>query len=164
MSESTHLAKALDELFSTPDCVWFVSFPAAVEGLTAHQAATSPGPRLNSVWQVTLHLCLCQRFALAILWGDPIDVDTFFAEGVWPPVHDPEDEAAWQQAKAEALAANHALVECVAGLSEADLEKELAPVGMKGYEYVQGQLAHNSNHLSEIVTTRHMQGMWLEKT
>ena len=62
------------------------------------------------------------------------------------------------------LATNHALAECVAGHSDAELEKGLAPVGMKAHQYIQGHLAHNSNHLCEIVATRHMQGLWLEKT
>lgn len=163
MIEGSHLAEAIEALFSTP-VFWFVTFPAAVEGLTAHQAAYSPGPRFNSVWGVMLHLTICQRFALAVLRGDAIDPNSFFAEGAWPAVHDPSDEAAWQQTKVDIVAVNHALAECVAGLSEADLEKELAPVGMKGYQYVQGHLAHNSNHLNEIVTIRHMQGLWLEKT
>jgi hypothetical protein len=164
MSEASHLSAALEGLFAAPDFFWFVTYPTAVEGLTARQAAASPGPRSNSVWGVTLHLSICQRFALAVLGGDPIDMKTFFAEGAWPPVGDPDDEAAWQQAKAGLLAANHALAACVATLSEADLEKDLAPVGMKAYQYIQGHLAHNSNHLCEIVTIRHMQELWLEKT
>jgi hypothetical protein len=164
MSETTHLAEAIEGLFSAPECFWFVTYPAAVAGLTASQAARSLGPRFNSVWGVTLHLSLCQRFALAVLRGDAVDVNEFFAAGAWPPVSDPGDEAAWQQAKADVLAVNHALAECVAGLSDADLENELAPIGMKAYPYIQGQLAHNSNHLCEMVDIRHMQGLWLEKT
>jgi hypothetical protein len=111
-----------------------------------------------------LHLTLCQRFALAVLRGDPIDVDAFFAEGMWPPVRDAANEAAWQQAVTELLAVNHALAECVAGLSEADLERDLGVVGMKGFAYIEGQLAHNSHHLCEIVTIRHVQGLWLEES
>jgi hypothetical protein len=164
MSETSHLAEALEGLFSAQECFWFVTYPAAVAGLTALQAASSPGPRINSVWGVTLHLSLCQRFALAVLRGEPVEVNEFFAAGAWPPVNDPNDEAAWRQAQAEVLAVNHALAECVAKLSEADLEKELAPVGMKAYQYVQGQLSHNSNHLCEMVDIRHMQGLWLEKS
>jgi hypothetical protein len=99
-----------------------------------------------------------------VLRGDPIDVNSFFAEGMWPPVREPASEAAWQQAVAELLAVNHALAECVAGLSDADLEGELPPTGMNGHQFIQGQLNHNSYHLGEIVTTRHMQGLWLEKT
>jgi hypothetical protein len=164
MPETSHLSEALEGLFANPEFYWFVTFPAAVEGLTARHAATRPDPRFNSVWGVTLHLTICQRFALAVLRGDPVDVNAFFPEGAWPTVRDPADEAAWQKAQKELLAVNHELAECVAGLSEADLEKELAPIGMKSYQYIQGHVAHNSNHLCEIVDIRHMQGLWLEKT
>ena len=164
MSEASHLAEALEGLFAPPDVYWFVSYPAAVDGLNAEQAACVPGVRFNSVWGVTLHLTMCQQFALAVLRGDTIDVNSFFAEGAWPPVHDPQDEATWQKAKGDLLAANHALAACVAGLSSDTLEQELPYFEMKGYQYIQGHLAHNSNHLCEIVTVRHMQGLWLEKT
>lgn len=71
---------------------------------------------------------------------------------------------AWQKAKADLLAENHALAECFARLSSEALEQELPYVGMKGYQYIQGHLAHNSNHLCEIVNIQHMQALWLEKT
>ena len=164
MSEASHLAEALEGFLAAPDLDWFVSYPAAVDGLTAEQAASAPGPRFNSVWGVTLHLTLCQRFELAVLRGDPVDGDEFFAEGTWPPVRDPQDEAAWQKAKTDLLAANHALAGCVAGLASEALKQELPAVKLKGYQYIQGQLAHNSNHLCEIVDIRHMQGLWLQKT
>jgi hypothetical protein len=164
MSEASHLAEALEGLLATPDLSWFVSYPAAVDGLTAEQAARAPGPRFNSVWGVTLHLTVCQQFALAVLRDDALDVNTFFVDGVWPLVRDPQDAAAWQKAKADLLAVNHALAECVAGLSAEALRKELPYVEMKCFQYIQGQLAHNSNHLCEIVAIRHMQGLWLEYT
>lgn len=164
MSESSHLAEALKGLFSTPDLFLFNSYPAAVDGLTAKQAACSPGPRLNSVWGVTLHLTICQQFSLAVLRGDRVEMNTFFAEGTWPPVRDPSDGAAWEEAKAGVLAANHALAELVAGLPAERLEQDLPIVGMKAYAYILGQLAHNSHHLNEIISIRHMQGLWLEKT
>ena len=164
MTEASHLAEALEGLFSTRNLFWFVSYPAAVDHLTARQAAWKPGPRFNSVWSVTKHLIICQRFALAVLAGESDDPDTFFAEGAWPQVRDPDDEAGWLQAQADILAVNHALAKCVVGLSDADLEKELSAVGMKTRQYIQGHIAHNSNHLNEIVALRHMQGLWLEKT
>jgi hypothetical protein len=164
VSEASHLAEALEGLLASPDHSWFVTYPAAIDRLTSGQAARAPGPRFNSVWGVTRHLTVCQQFALAVLRGDTLDLDTFFADGVWPPVRDPQVEGSWQKAKADLLAANHALAEFVAGLSAAALELELPYVGMKGYQYVQGHLAHNSNHLCEIVSIRHMQGLWLDKT
>lgn len=164
MPESTHLAEALEGLFALPEGHWFVSYPAAVTGLTAEQAACAPGPRFNCIWGVTLHLTICQQFALAVLRRETIDVNAFFAEGAWPRVSDPHNEALWQKAKADLLAANHALAECVAGLPDETLEQSLPFVEMKGYQYIQGHLAHNSNHLCEMVDIRHMQGLWLEKT
>jgi len=164
MSEVSHLAEALEGLFATPDLFWFVSYPDAVEGLTSAQAAAVPGPRFNSVWGVTLHLTVCQRFALAVLRGEAAEASAFFPEGVWPPVHDPQDEEAWQKAKTGLLAVNHTLAECVAGLSPEALEQDLPAVGMKAHQYILGHLAHNSNHINEIVSIRHMQGFWLEKT
>ena len=164
MTESSHLAEALEGLFVTPDILWFTTYPAIVEGLTAGQAASAPGPRFNSVWAITNHLCLCQRYALALLRGEPVDPAVFFAEGAWPPVKDPGDELVWQQAKADLLAANHALAECVAGLPVEALGQDVAPGQFKRYPYILGHLAHNSYHLCEMISTRHMLGLWLEKT
>jgi hypothetical protein len=164
MLEASHLAEALERLLAEPDLFWFVSYPAAVDGLTSQQAACVPGPRFNSVWGVTLHLTVCQRFAIAVLRGGLVDVKAFFPEGAWPTVRDPADETAWKKAQKELLAVNHELAECVEGLSAEAMEQELALVQMKCYQYIQGHVAHNSNHLCEIVDIRHMQGLWLEKT
>ena len=163
MSEASHLAEALEGLLAAPHD-WFVNYPAAVAGLTAPQAAWTPGPRFNSVWAITLHLTICQQFALAVLRGEAVEAGTFFAEGAWPLVPDPQDAAAWQKAKADLLAVNQALAECVAGLAPEALEQELPTVGMQAHQYILGHLAHNSNHINEIVSIRHMQGFWLEKT
>lgn len=163
MSEQMHLSEALEGLFTTPKFFWFVTYPEAVGGLTAEQASRAPGPRFNSVWGVTLHLTICQRFAAAVLRGDPVDMNAFFAEGAWPPVRE-VTESAWETAKADVLAANHALAEVVSRLPAKALEQELPLVAMKGYAYIQGHLAHNSNHLNEIVLSRHLQDLWLEKT
>ena len=164
MSEASHLAEALEGLFATPDLYWFVSYPEAVKGLSSVQAAAVPGARFNSVWGVTLHISKCQRFALAVLRGEAVEAGTFFAEGAWPPVPDPQDAEAWQKAKADLLAVNQALAECVAGLAPEALEQELPAAGMQAHQYILGHLAHNSNHINEIVSIRHMQGFWLEKT
>ena len=164
MSEASHLAEAAQGLFATPNLSWFVSYPDAVEGLSSEQAVSVPGPRFNSVWGVTLHLTLCQRFALAVLRGEAVEAGTFFAEGAWPCVPDPQDTQAWQKAKAGLLSVNKALANCIAGLSPEALEQDLPAVGMNGHQYILGHLAHNSNHINEIVSIRHMQGYWLEKT
>src|SRR5512138_59135 len=164
MREAVHLAEALERLFAAGESKWFVSYPAAVRGLTATQAAYTPGPRFNSIWGLTLHLTLCQKFTLALLRQEPIHPETYFRDGAWPAVECPRDETAWEQAKIGALAANHDLAAQVACLSEEELEQDLPYVDARAYLYIQGQLAHNSNHLNEMVMVRHLQKLWLEKT
>jgi hypothetical protein len=63
----------------------------------------------------------------------------------------------------DVLAANHDLAACIAGLADESLDTDL-PMGMKSHAFINGQFAHNSHHLNEIITLRHMQGLWLEKT
>jgi len=161
MSETSHLAEALEGLLATTNYSWFVSYPTAVDGLTAEQAACAIGPRLNSIWGIILHLSMSQQFALAVLRGDTIDMSTITVDGIWPSIIDPQDEEAWQKAKFDLLNVNHALAEYVAGLPAEALEQQLPLVEMKCYAYIQGILAHNKYHLCEIVDMRHMQGLWL---
>jgi hypothetical protein len=163
MSTTMHLAQAMEGFFASENLYWFASYRDATAGLSAREAAGTPGARFNSVWGVTLHLTLCQQFALALLRGENVDVGTFFASGAWPAIADPGDEAAWEEAKTNLLAVNHALADCVAGLPEEALDRELPIVGMPTGQYILGQIAHNSNHLNEIVSIRHMQELWLEK-
>jgi hypothetical protein len=163
MSQAAHIAEGLQECLGKPDLYWFVSYVTAVEGLTAEQAARVPAPRFNSIWGVTLHLTLCQRFAKAVISGEPADPAVFFSEGVWPAIREPGSEAAWQQAKAGLLAANRALAECAAAVPDERLD-DPATGGFKRYQYLQGHLAHNSYHMGEIVSIRHMLGLWLENT
>lgn len=164
MPEAAHLAEALNDFLVKPDLFWFISYLPAIEGLTAEQAACVPAARFNSVWGVTLHIALCQRYALCLLRGEKVDAAEFFAEGAWPPIKQPGNEDAWRQAKEELLAVNHALSECVAGIPAEALEGEIVPGQFKRFQYIQGHLAHNSYHLCEIVSIRHMLGLWLEKT
>ena len=164
MSEATHLAEGLEEFLGKPDLFWFTSFPTAVAGLTAIQAARIPGARFNSVWGVTLHLTLCQRYALCLVCGEKVDAAAFFSEGAWPAVLHPESEEDWQCAKTELLEVNQALAQVASRLLPADLEMEIAPGQFKRYQYIQGHLAHNSYHLGEIISIRHMLGLWLENT
>jgi hypothetical protein len=164
MSESAHLAEGLEEFLGKPDLFWFTSFPNAVEGLTAAQAARVPAARFNSVWAVTLHLTLCQRYALCLLRGETVDAAAFFSEGAWPAVQRPESEEDWQRAKAELLEVNQALAHIASTVPPGDLEEQIMPGMFKRYQYIQGHIAHNSYHLGEIVSIRHMLGLWLEKT
>jgi hypothetical protein len=164
MSEAQHLAEALEGLFANPENGWFTPFSVATAGLTAEQAAHVPAERFNSVWAVANHVRFCQEVALRRLRGLPVDRAALGAEDDWPPVGEPADEDAWQTARERALAVNRELAETVAGLSGEELAQPFAAGRAARYQLVQGLIAHSGYHACEIISIRHMQGLWLERT
>jgi hypothetical protein len=166
MSEAQHLAEALKSLYHGPALGVFTSFETATDGLTARQAATVPADRFNSVWGVVNHVWFWQEALLCLLLGETYDHAALGAPdgSGWPPVIDPDDEAAWQTDRQRALRVNVALASFVEPMSDRELE-ELLPVwaGPK-HRAIQSIIAHNSYHTCEIISVRHMQGFWLERT
>lgn len=166
MSESFYAAEALELLFTSTTPGWFSPFAAATENLTAQQAATVPAPRFNSVWAVVNHVRYWQEVALLQLQHLPINEAALgSADGSgWPPVGDPTDEAAWQEARRRALEVNAALARYVVTLTDAELDHPIA----EGDQWntrrhrVYSMIAHNSYHTCEITTIRHMQGWWFD--
>ena len=164
MSEAEHLADALTGLFSRTDNGWFTPFTAAVAGLTAQQAAWVPGPGFNSVWGLVDHVWFWQQFLLPVLRGLPEDQQPLRREDDWAPISDPADETAWQAACRRAVAVNAELAAYVAGLTDEELAEPYAAGRARRQQVIQGIIAHNSYHTCEIISVRHMQGLWLEET
>jgi hypothetical protein len=163
MSEAHHLGLGLTEAFNSPKPTAFAPFREATAGISAAQAARVPGERMNSIWAVVNHLWFWNEVPLRMLRGEAIDPAELGApdwQG-WPPAGDPSDEAAWTAACERALAANAAFAAATAELSPAALAADLAGWG-PAWAIIQGMLAHNSYHLGEIITLRHLQGLWVE--
>ncbi|HEV8192840.1 MAG TPA: DinB family protein [Ktedonobacterales bacterium] len=164
MSEAQHLAEALEVLFTGETPGWFSPIATATDGLTAEQASTVPRERFNSVWAVVNHVRFWQEAALRQLQGQEVDYPALGSEdgSGWPPAGEPGDEAAWHAARARALEANAALATYVAGLTEADLDTSLGEgeAWNTRRHLVYSMLAHNSYHTCEIISIRHMQGLW----
>ena len=164
MSEAEHLADALDGLFVNPDHGWFTPFVVAVEGLTAAQAATVPAPGFNSVWAVVNHVRFWQEYFLLRLQGQSPDRQALGAQNGWPPPQGSGGEQDWQAARARALELNRELVRFVAGLSDDEVGAHIAEGRPRRDQVIHGVLAHNSYHTCEIISIRHMLGIWLERT
>lgn len=163
MSEGEHLAEALTGLFGREDNGWFTPLTVAVSGMTAEQAAWVPGPGFNSVWGLVDHVWFWQQFLLPVLKGVP-EQQTLHREDDWKPVADPTGEAAWQAACRRAMAVNAELAAYVAGLGDEELAQPYAPGRARRQQVIQGIIAHNSYHTCEIISVRHMQGLWLKET
>lgn len=165
MSEAHHLSEALTRHFIGSVMGAFMPFETATDHLTAVQAAAIPAPRFNSVWAIVNHVWFWQEVLLRLLQGQPAHYELLGAPDPsgWPPAGDPVDEAAWQTARKQALAVNTALATEVAHLSEVELVGELEAWATLRHRAIQGIIAHNSYHTCEIISVRHMQGLWLER-
>jgi hypothetical protein len=164
MSEAEHLADALRALFVLDDHGLYTPFSTAVAGLTAAQAAASPAPRFNSVWAVVNHVRFWQEVTLLQLRGQPVDRRALGAENGWPPAGDQADESGWQAAVGRCLEVNQELAEMTAALSDEALAMALAPGRAAPWQLIQGMIAHNSYHTCEVISIRHMLGLWLART
>ena len=51
--------------------LWIAPWSKAVDGLTAAQAAWSPGPGRHSIWQIVNHLIFWREYTLDVLAGKP---------------------------------------------------------------------------------------------
>lgn len=166
MPEPAHLADAFDRHFSNPIHSAFTNFVVISDGLTAAQAASVPGPRFNSVWAITNHVWFWQEALLRLLRGEKVDCADLGAAdwSGWPPAGEPADESGWQAARQRTLDCNLALTKFIAGMSAEELEEQLTAWRSPKHQAINSILVHNAYHTCEIISVRHMQGFWVEKT
>lgn len=159
MTEGEQIAAPLLDLFATARVGAHLPFAPATLGLSAAQAAAAPGPRLNSIWAITLHVTYWQEALLRLLQ------DRGAPEGAsWSPPGDPADDAAWLAARTRAIAVNAQLADHMSRLDPAALDAPLEAWGQSVRQAVLGIFAHNSYHTAEIITVRHVQGWWLPES
>ena len=164
MSEATHLADALLGLYSAPDHGWFVPITVSTAGLEPQQAARVPAPRFNSVWGTLNHVRFWQEYGFFRLQGQEVDRVALGADDGWPPPPEAPDRAAWETDLNRALESNRSLADLVAAFRDSDLGEPYASGRPARYQLIHGIIAHNSYHACEIISIRHMLGLWLERT
>ncbi len=164
MSEAQHLSDALEGLLTRSDNGWFTPLTVATEGLTADQAATIPAPGFNSIWAILNHVWFWQRFVALRLAGTQPDRKELGSERGWPSVPEPIDEGAWQRARERVITTNAELATAVARVTNEELNQPIVEGRAKRYQVIQGIIAHNSYHTCEIISVRHMLGLWLART
>lgn len=162
MSESQHLAEAVESFYFNPKNGWFASLNEAVAGLTAEQAARVPAEGFNSIWAVVNHVRYWQEYMLLLLKGVSVDLKTWSNGPDWAALPSPASQADWQTALERAAAVNREMTALVGQMSEADLNAPVAPGKPARWQIIQGVIAHTSYHTCEIISIRHMQGLWLK--
>lgn len=165
MSEINHLATVVEQHFSNPEVSSFVHFVTVTDGLSGEQAAATPGPRFNSVWAVVNHVALWMDVLRASIVGESVDLPAWGLTemgGGWPPVGQVSDTN-WLAARQRALDLNHAFAEAIRTMDEAMLEQPSEQFwGQPPYQAILAIYSHNSYHTAEIISIRHMQGLWID--
>ena len=164
MTQAESLAKALKDLFSNPEAGWFTPLSVGIHGLTPEQAAKVTAERFNSVWGVVNHVRFWQEFMFLRLQGQSVNREALGGKNGWPPAPQLLTQENWEADQERMLTANRKLAEYVSSLSEEALYQPIRPGRPSPYQVVQGLIAHNSYHTCEVISIRHMLGLWLEKT
>ena len=164
MSEAQHLSESLIGFLSDAEIGWFTPVVTAIQGLTSERAAKIPAAGFNSVWGVVNHMSYWLEYLLHRLKGEPVEPMAAEGKENWQLIPDPGDEQAWRSACERLFSLNQQMAELVAGLSDPDLETSYAEGRPKRYQVIHGVIAHNCYHTNEIISIRHMLGLWLEQT
>lgn len=136
---------------------WQVPLVTATEGLTAAQAAWSPGAGRNSIWRIVHHLTIWKEYFAGRLAGGPVEPPGW-AKGIdWAPVPEPTEEA-WEAARQRLLRAHDALKAELAKHADEDLEVPLP--GSKHPLYrIQFMALHDAYHCGQICYIRALQNI-----
>lgn len=160
MSESEHLADALTGFLLDEEAGWFASAYTAIQDLSAVQAATIPAERFNSVWTVVRHMTYWTSFLLFRLRGqEPAGLGED-----WATIPDPTNEKAWEEDKQKLADVTRELAALVGTWSDEMLEQTYGENRPKRWQVIHGIINHNSYHTNEIISIRHMLGLWMEQT
>jgi len=162
MSEAKHLAEAMEGFFTNDQNGWFLPIRSAIQGLTAEQAAHVPSAGFNSVWGVVNHLIYWNEIMTLRLAGQQVDRKNLPNSDGWPKPAFPPTEEAWKRDCERLLGMNKNLVSFVSRQIDETLSERMSPGQPKRWQAIQGVIAHNSYHTCEIISIRHMQGLWLE--
>lgn len=125
--------------------LWAAAWSKSVEGLTPAQAAWSPGPGRNSIWQIVLHMCFWREYALSRAEGGATKSDEEIARNNFPAIKD-ASEAAWAATRSRF---EHTQKQIAAGLRNSD----------PSFDRLTGLLGHDSYHIGQINTLRALQGL-----
>lgn len=138
-----YVADTWDQAWS--EGLWAAAWGKSVEGLTPAQAAWSPAPGRNSIWQIVLHMCFWREYALRRAQGGPTLPVEEIAKHNFPPIAQPT-EAAWDDTRQRFERSHRSISAALRDPNPA--HDRLTPL-----------LAHDAYHVGQINYLRAMQGL-----
>jgi uncharacterized damage-inducible protein DinB len=127
---------------------------ALLEGVSAAQAAAHPVASANSIWQLVHHIAAWERACLRRLKGDPASLTD---EEDWPAIPD-TSETAWAKTKEHLIDTHKELLEAIANLKDADLDRAIIDNPSTPYASVyvtlHGGVQHDLYHAGQIAVLK----------
>ncbi|MEZ4863922.1 MAG: hypothetical protein R3C14_21550 [Caldilineaceae bacterium] len=165
MSELRRLADIIERHFVNPQSSSFAHFVVVSDGLTGAQAAHVPGERFNSIWALTNHMAFWMDYTRGAFLQEDVGLAAWRMDGIgngWPPLGAVTDDA-WLAARQRAMAICHSFAAAIRTLGPAILEQPQARLfGGTPYQAITAMYGHNCYHTAELLTVRHMQGLWVD--
>ncbi|MFD0694606.1 DinB family protein [Paenibacillus sp. GCM10027628] len=137
---------------------WTVPVSAALEGVTAKEAAWVPPGGGNTIWQTLNHMNYYNERLLSRLTDTSFDKTANTNEETFGQPGNPEDLAGWQAAVQQAQSIAQNLRAALAALTDSDLERPYASSTL-GNE-LPLWIMHDAYHAGQIVLTRKLLGKW----
>ncbi|MEM7117626.1 MAG: DinB family protein [Chloroflexota bacterium] len=165
MSELNRLAHVIEQHFAISPASSFAHFVVVSDGLTGEQAAHVPRERFNSIWAITNHMAFWMDYTRAALMNEDVELSAWGMDEIgngWPPLGTITDTA-WQAARERAIEICGSFAAVIRTLEPTRLEQPHERLlGGTPYQAIQAMYGHNCYHTAELLTVRHMQGLWVD--
>ncbi len=165
MSNLNHLANVIEQHFADSSASSFVHFVIVSDGLTGEQAANVPRERFNNVWAITNHMAFWMDYTRAAFLNEDVDLTAWGMAEVgngWPPLGDISDNS-WEAARQRAMTCSRSLAASIRTLDSSILEQPQERLfGGTPHQAILSMYGHNCYHTAELLTVRHMQGLWVD--
>ena len=124
-----------------------VTIAGTLKKINAAKAAKRVSPKLNTIWEITLHLISWRKNVLERMQGKVIVTP---AHNYFLKVGDTSPEA-WLNTLKQFDKVQEDWLQYLDGIKKSDLEKVYEPNSMTNYTQIQGILQHDAYHLGQIV-------------
>ena len=143
------LIEPLDEVYRGP--AWHgPSVREALRGVTAAQAAASPVPERNSIWDLVLHLAHGRHLLIERLLDTTLDFPRQIREPWWPVRHPDTSEEAWARDLSLLDEYHVKLVDAIAQASDAQLARVPDGADQDLARQLLGMAVHDAYHAGQI--------------
>ena len=125
--------------------LWAAPWSKAVDDLTPAQAAWTPAPGRNSIWQIVNHMNFWREYDLRTFAGNKPAAEEIKQHNFDVPPSPPTDQA-WNATKQRFAQTQQQIAAIMADAS-------------KPLDRVQNHLFHDSYHIGQIMYLRSLQGL-----